>query len=142
MKKLILFSLIVCLFASCKKDNKEDSPPRSALLTTGTWKITAFLTDDDGNGSFEYDLYAVLPACWKDNYFTFKVGGVLEMNEGATKCDPLDSQTENSTWALLENDSKLSLDGDPFVIETLTNTTLRIRDVDPIDGTQITMTRQ
>ena len=53
------------------------------MLTTGTWKITAIMTDNDGNGSYEFDTYQLIPACGKDNFLTFKTNGELDTDEVA-----------------------------------------------------------
>lgn len=127
MKKIKLTILLLAvLFTACSK--KDKSPSRNELLTTGTWKITASENDDDGNGTYETDNYAGFLDCFKDNFVTFKPGGQLEMDEGPTKCDPLDPQTETDSWNLTNNDNTLVVGGDSYQILELSNTTFRFKE--------------
>ena len=110
MKKTSLFiALALFLFASCNKKDKVMS--KTDILTSGTWKITALVEDNDGNGSYETDVYALLQPCTKDDYYTFRSGGQLEMNEGPSKCDPADPQTDNVNWQFTNNETKINIDG-------------------------------
>src|SRR5688500_8216772 len=92
---IFLAILLSATFSSCKKE-KEQS--RTDILTSGQWKIAAFTMtpprDFDLDGDLDSDIYALLDACEKDNYFIFKSDGKLEFYEGATKCDPLDPNYE------------------------------------------------
>jgi len=125
MKKTIsLFSaaLILFLTPACKKDKGES---KTELLTSGSWKITAVVSDDDGNGSYETNEFASFPACFIDNIFTFKTNGQLELDEGLSKCDVMDPQTETATWQLTQNETYLKIDSDEWKLEELTASTLK-----------------
>jgi Lipocalin-like domain/Prokaryotic membrane lipoprotein lipid attachment site len=126
MKKLLFPLLSLLLLAACSK--KDQGPTRTELLTSGSWNLTASELDDDGNGTYEIDLYASFDACFKDNFVTFQSNGQMVLDEGLTKCDPNDPQTENSTWQLSADGSKLTVDGDTYDILELSNSTLRIKD--------------
>lgn len=117
--------LLAVLFTACNK--KDKSPSRSELLTTGSWKITASESDNDANGTYETDNYASFNDCFKDNIFTFKMGGQAELDEGPTKCDPMDPQTEIASWQLTNNDNNLVVDGDTYTILELSTSTLRFK---------------
>ncbi len=124
MKKTICsFALLTLFFAACSKKDKTQS--KSELLTSGTWKLTAAEEDADGNGTYESDNYAFFADCFKDNYYTFQTSGILEMNEGPTKCAPADPQTETGAWQLTQNETHLKIDGDEWILQELTTTTLR-----------------
>ncbi|HEX4849319.1 MAG TPA: hypothetical protein VFV08_00870, partial [Puia sp.] len=114
MKKLSLFCTFACIlliiFTACKKSNKSAS--KTDMLTSGTWKMTALHSDTDGNGSFETDEFSGFPSCVQDNFFTFKSGGDFITDDGATKCDPADDQTQTSSWAFSQNETKITIDGD------------------------------
>jgi hypothetical protein len=143
MKKLSLLLLLSALFFACKKDNNNGkSLSKTEIVTTGTWKITAIVSDNDGDASKETNEYAMFPSCNKDDYYTFKVGGVLERNEGPTKCDPIDPQIDNRAWQLTQNETKLVIDGDEYIIDELTTTTLRFENVEASYGTMFTMTKR
>lgn len=127
MKKIKLTTLFLAiLFTACSK--KDKSPSRSEMLTSGTWKITASETDNDGNGSYETDNYAIFLDCFKDNFVTFKNGGQLELDEGPTKCDPMDPQTETDSWSLTNNDNTLVVGSDSYEILELSNSTFRFKE--------------
>ncbi len=133
MKKMILFSIATCLFfcMACKKD-KDKTLTKTEMITAGSYNLTAVRSDNDGDGIYEDDDYATFDACFKDNYYSFRTDGKVEMNEGATKCDPMDPQTELNDWHFASNETRLVIGTGSFVIdysiEVLDNTTLRIKE--------------
>ena len=113
---------------SCKKDTPTKT--RTELLTTGSWKRTALTSnpayDWYNNGTSGTDILAYMWPCEKDDFETYKPNGVLEINEGSTKCDPSADQTWSVTWALKNNDSEIRFeDSYNVTIDELTETTLR-----------------
>jgi len=142
MKKTsILIILSIFLFAACNKKDKVMS--KTDILTSGTWKITALVEDNDGNGSYETDAYALFQPCTKDDYYTFKSGGQLEMNEGPSKCDPADPQTDNVSWQFTSNETKINVDGTEYDIDALNNSTFRIKENYPgLYGAMLTFTKR
>lgn len=115
-------------FLSCKKDSPAKS--RTELLTTGSWKRSALTSnpayDWYNNGTSGTDILAYMWPCEKDDFETYQLNGVLEINEGPSKCDPSADQTWTVTWALKDNDSKIRFEGtyDATIVE-LTETTLK-----------------
>src|SRR6188474_2724569 len=80
MKRLILYLFATFFFMSSCNDHlkieKNNDPQRYAdSQFVGTWKITAINSDVawdyDGNGTTETNIFATLPACDKDNLYTF-----------------------------------------------------------------------
>jgi len=128
MKKLILSTtlLFVILFSACKKDEPENAT-RTELLTNGSWVITAFMSDEDANGTYEINDYALIPNCIKDNYYTFKTNFELETNEGATKCSSTDPQIFVLLWNFSNSETVLVIDTDAQNILELTATTLKLK---------------
>ena len=126
MKKLISLPtlFLILLLAGCSKKDKVAVASKTDLLTSGSWKPTAIVSDDDGNGSYETDVYAGFSDCFKDNYWTFKTNGALELNEGPTKCSPTDPQTEAGTWQLSQNETHLAINSDEWILQELTASTL------------------
>lgn len=53
------------------------------------------------------------PACQQDNIERFETDGSLAFDEGATKCDPTDPQTEAGTWAFYDSETKLIFEPGP-----------------------------
>ena len=125
MKKTISITTLffILLFVACNK--KDTAASKTELLTSGTWKLTAVVADEDGNGTYETDRFATFSDCFKDNFYTFFAGGSAELNEGLTKCNPTDPQTETGTWQLTQNETHLKIDGDEWKLEELTTSTLK-----------------
>jgi len=131
---LVLAIAAATTFLACKKDKKDSNTgkTKTELITTGTWKMTAFTTnpaqDLDSDGDVETNVFDYLEACFKDDITTFKTNGTAEVNEGATKCDPTDPQTFSISWSFTANETKLVVDGEEFTLTELTATTIKIKD--------------
>lgn len=128
--KLILTAFIMLALAttSCKKSS---TPGKSAaeLLTQKTWLYQTSGIDADRNGTI--DTADDTDDCEKDNSFTFNTNGSGVMDEGATKCDSGDPQTENFSWVLSNNNTQLALTGGTNTtmsgtIQTLSETALTV----------------
>jgi hypothetical protein len=124
---VILITLIGAVTMGCEKDKEQT---RMDLLTSGQWKVISFtLTppiDIDGDGDVDADAYALMDACQKDDYLVFKRDGKYEANEGLTKCDPLDPQSELLDWSFVNEEKELIMDGDRVTIQELTESRLRL----------------
>ncbi len=129
MKKIFLLTAIwICLFSiGCNKDDDDTAASKKDLLTAGSWKLTAVVSDDDGDGTYETNDFIYFFDCYTDNYYIFKTNGELELNEGATKCDPADPQTETANWQLTNNETTLVIEGDSYAIEELNTSTLKLK---------------
>ena len=124
---LILMTLTVAITMGCKKDKEQT---RMDLLTNGQWKVISFTVtppvDLDGDGDVDSDAYALMDACERDDYFIFKRDGKYEINEGATKCDASDPQTEVLDWSFVNDEKELIMDGDRLTIHELSGSRLRL----------------
>ena len=145
MKKLLLIALyylLIFALPSCKKES--DKPvSKTELLTSGSWKITAFHEDDDGDGIFERDVFPLLDACYTDNYYTFKANGQFEMNESSAKCDGADPQTDVTSWQLTQDEKNLVIDTDSYVIDELSRTILKVKQIVPgLYGEMLTLQKR
>lgn len=118
---LITFGLTI-VFAACKKDESEDPPSNTELLTSSNWKMTAFtinpgfpIFDNEGNviGTSE-DVFAETESCSIDDTFKFNTDLSVVFDEGASKCDDNDPQTSPGTWAFKTNETILSLTSDGY----------------------------
>ena len=98
---LSMATLVLTLFA-CKKD--AAAPTKTELLTAQSWKLTAAETTANGT---KLDIFATMKACEKDNFETYKTDKTYIEDEGATKCDPTDPQTQQAKWAFSTNETKL-----------------------------------
>lgn len=118
---LILPVLVIISFASCKKDSKKSN---MELITQSAWKLQTVGIDNDKNGTV--DLEDAIDACTKDDLTTFATNGTGVVDEGATKCDPLDPQTTNFTWSFANNETELVYDGDTYKIFSLDESFIKI----------------
>lgn len=113
MKKQIFFlsacfSLMILSIPACQKDETTPVPKtKTELLTQGSWKFsTATL-----NGS---DVSSQLPACQRDNIMTFAAAGTGTVDEGPTKCNSGDPQTNNFTWSFQSSETILQMSAPIF----------------------------
>lgn len=136
MKKIFLQLLIssfgvVVIFISCKKDKEDNATKtKTGLITSGSWKRTALTSDPaydwNGNGVFDTNILNTMLPCEKDNFDTYKTNGMIETDEGPTKCNSLDPQTWSETWRFADNETKIIFDGtDEYALIELTATALK-----------------
>ena len=130
--------LMICV--ACKKDNKES---RMNLITSGNWKITALTIvpgyDIDGDGDLDTDIFQDFDLCEKDDYYIFKSNGVLEVDEGPSKCQPSDPQLTTGSWSFANQETEIIFDGMQGTIEELSSSRFRMRFEDRGETTTITM---
>lgn len=148
----------ILLFASCDKatTNPSTTPTpntptktKKDYLLEGKWQVTSMVAvsnyKDTTKGidtTFTQDNVEDFEACEKDNTLTFLTSGKILGDEGATKCDPADPQTDSTgTWSLNSDFSKLTIveTGDPaqtFGLDEANATTLKMTLIDEgVDGT-------
>jgi len=146
MKKItkiafLLLSIGIVFLTSCKVGDQDETP---VTPPTNTEKITEknFYFSDldysiDGTTAFSY---SDLDDCEKDDFTRFEKDGTALDDEGVTKCDAADPQTDPFTWLFLANETELQLNfgmGDLQVYSILTNdgTTLKLRITETEDAT-------
>jgi Lipocalin-like domain len=130
VKHLSLLAFVAITTFACKKD--EAVVDNTTLITTGKWKQISETTAG-------VDTYASFLACEKDNTLAFATTGTATFDEGATKCDPADAQTETATWAFSGTDKKTVVltqggFGITFTINELTTTSLKWQYTNPFDN--------
>jgi hypothetical protein len=101
MNKLQLATLITCtvVMSACSKQTTISQMPADNLaanLQSGDWKMTAFTTSPALNGVT--DVIANMPPCANDNLLQFRANGLFVLDEGPTKCNASDAQTDAGTW--------------------------------------------
>ena len=129
MKRIILVTTVILftITIGCKKDDDDIAASKKEILINGSWKINAAVSDEDGDGTYETNNYLDFDACSTDDYYIFHNDGKLEINEGPSKCDLSDPQTISLNWQLANNETILIVDSEAHTIETLNNTTLKIK---------------
>jgi len=130
-KTLLILASVSLFFASCSKsdDSGTGSTGGTTSLTSGKWVITSSNSLIQAQNT---DIWALFPACQKDNQFTFNTNNTLTTDEGALKCDPNAAQQVTAgTWTLTNNDAQLTVsDGNTTIVSTvltLDNNNLKIR---------------
>lgn len=125
--------LFLSILSSCKEDEDIVLPKtKTELITAAPWKRTALISmpayDWNANGVFDTNILNIMFPCEKDNFDTYKSNGIIETDEGPTKCNSMDDQTWTATWKFIDNETKIIFNGtDEYILEELTTTTLRFR---------------
>ena len=141
MKTLIFCSLV--LFAACKKDSSSVNV--EATLTTGKWQLSDATVGIPGS-SLTIDVYDSIPACVRDNFYTFAADGTLTVDEGATKCNSGDPQTATANWKLLNNNTQLQgvdvtgVSNTTATIVLINSSTLQLQDTTTYSGYSVSAT--
>lgn len=144
MKYIIIASVICLGFLSCEKDDSNNTPTKTALITQSAWKYDDAGADLDKNGSIDFSFTSQIPPCVTDNTLTLRTDGTGTVDEGATKCDASDPQTTAVTWSFANNETTLNLGGGGLLgisgqmkIVTLDQTNLTLSKDTTYQGTQV-----
>ena len=110
---------------SCKKETPTPTPipapTKTELITGGNWMLTSYVMDN-----VEY--YDQIASCQQDNLTIFNTNNTVTIDEGPTKCDPIDPQTsDGGAWSFNPTETLITLDGSEYELEILNSTTLKIK---------------
>jgi hypothetical protein len=101
---LIVSISMVFALSGCKKDKDETPPPapktKTELITQGNWKFSKAMM-----GSM--DVSGMITGCQKDNTLTFQTTGNGTIDEGLSKCNDGDPQTNPFTWNFANSETVL-----------------------------------
>jgi len=135
-----LLFLVAC-FGACKKSSPQVKT-KIELLAQSTWKLSTAVAAGFG------DITSQVPACYKDNIYTFVSDGSGTINESTNVCSP--TTAGPFTWSLLNNETTLHLSAtiftggsSDFTLTSLTETNLVISQVvtiAPLPATNVTFT--
>ncbi|MBD0258763.1 MAG: lipocalin family protein [Cytophagales bacterium] len=112
------FALLIAIFslftlASCDKNKDPKAKSKEDMLTEKKWKTTAFTINpgilDPESGTVITDFYAQYDDCDKDDYVQFMKNGQFISDQGATRCDASDPQTETGTWVFIGDKTKITI---------------------------------
>ena len=111
MKKLLILStaIFALMATSCKKDTETCTLSSSSIA--GAYKIASILYKADAQTP-AVDQVTLMDPCEKDDIISFNANGTWTLTEGATSCNPANS--DNGNWSFVG--SVFSLDGDSFTI--------------------------
>ncbi len=99
--KSFLLLITACIFTvSCKKEDKPAADNTISLLQNKNWKLTAASEKSVYGTVNVYNDY--LEDCNRDDLYMFKTGNVFMLDEGPSKCNPADDQTQSGTWSYTE----------------------------------------
>jgi hypothetical protein len=144
MKKIqIVFAAGIMMFClACKKESKTSN---TDLITSGNWKLSAITVnpgyDYNGDGTIDTDIYALYEPCEKDDYYTFKKNGTMEINEGSSKCDPSSPQVSTVDWQFANNEKSIIIDGEQATIVEISANRLQLKYDDYGETTNVTMVK-
>lgn len=144
MKSLNLVTSLVIsaavFFTACSKSDSSTSKTKTELITQGSWKFSGATV----NG---VDVSSLLQTCQKDNVLTFSSNGSGTLDEGATKCNSSDPQTDPFTWSFMTNETVLHVSqvfftggSSDFTIVTLSDSQLVLSQPITISSTTQTAT--
>jgi hypothetical protein len=129
---MISLLAFIIVLPACNKDDDDNTPSaktKTELLTTGTWKFSTATSSG-------VDVASSIPACIRDNIYTFVVGGTGTLNEGIAKCNTNDPQNPPFTWNFNSTEtvlhiSALALPGgsNDFTLVSISETQLVISQV-------------
>lgn len=143
MKRFVVF-ITACLlvsFYSCKKD---DDPTNTELLCSQPWMLSASTFDPPFHitdfGAIT-DYYAILAPCRKDDIWSFKTNGDYTIEDGASKCNPLDPTVlEFGSWVFNTDETVITTSTTYYYTEytilELSSQTLQVRStlIDTLDN--------
>ena len=117
---------------SCKKETPTPTPipapTKTELLTGGNWMLTSYVMDN-----VEY--YDQIASCQQDNLTIFNTNNTVTIDEGPTKCDPIDPQTsDGGAWSFNPTETLITLNSSEYELEILNSTTLKIKNTAQIAG--------
>ena len=139
-KQLILLATCLALASlflpACNKGDDSPAPKtKTQLVTQSTWRFSAATVGGTDVSSF-------LQACQKDNTLTFSTNGTGVMDEGATRCNGSDPQTNPFTWNFQNSETTLFVSttlftggSSTFTLVNLTETQLVLSQTITVSGT-------
>lgn len=116
---LLSLSLLGAAWA-CKKKEPEPTTP-TQLLTSRKWQLRSTIFSFPGAQDVEY--FNLIRPCSRDDYQQFNLPNVLVTDEGAIRCSTALPQARTGTWALSNDDTRLSMGNKDTII---TYTVLRL----------------
>ena len=143
MKKQVFVSLsIISLFfvQSCKESDPEPTKTKTELLCASPWIMKSATVDPSINigGTMISDIFSQYESCEKDDLVKYESNKTGNYDEGATKCNASDPQSQPFTWTFDLTETKITEDGVTYDVVQLDANTLKysaVLDGDDIGGT-------
>lgn len=104
MKKILIATVMLAAFVSCKKSTPKSSCAVTETSILGTYKIESY---KDASNT---DLFASFPACQKDDTYQFAASGVVNFADAGEVCQGVPPGPGSNSWMLMSNNTVISLD--------------------------------
>lgn len=129
MKKLIFISIsiLTIVTTSCKKETETCTLSSTSIV--GSYKIASILYKENAQTPVVDD-FTTYDACEKDDILTFNSNGNWTLTEGATSCNPANS--DDGSWSLVG--SIFTVDGESLIISNFSCTEFTLNQSDPATG--------
>lgn len=120
----IAFTGILLMILPCCEKQAAAADDKMTILTTGTWRLTSYISYTITG---IVDVYASYSDCRKDDLLSFNKDGTAEINEGPSKCDASDPQSQFIQWRFLNDQgSRIEINGAEFIVDKLEDNEFRI----------------
>lgn len=106
---LVTLSVLVVLFAACKKNDSTTSAEED--LRSGTWRRTSgkmIVKDSLTHGDSLRDYLLTEPDCRKDNSLQFKENNIGILDHGTINCGPAEANSQ-FYWEVSKDEKHISL---------------------------------
>lgn len=136
-KQLLLTSFILAIaflfLPGCEKE-KDTAPAKTKtqLLSQATWKFSAATVGGT-------DVSAFLQTCQKDNILTFVAAGTGTIDEGTTKCNTADPQSNPFTWNFQSGETILFISATLFTGGSSTFTLVSLSETQLVVSQNVTV---
>lgn len=124
--------IILSITFACKRKKDPTPETNTQKLVGKNWKMVAMTVSPSIGGNT--DLFTPAPNCEKDNFLNFSANGKFVANEGASKCQPNNPQTETLDWSWTDNETKIVMDGESSDVLQNDGNVLRLRTPTEIEG--------
>lgn len=135
--KLIIIGILLFSLAACSKDDNSATttptptppqPDKMKLISAKPWKYFAWtvspgLKDSAGNTFTNY--LANLAPCMRDDIFVFEANTNLTIDQGPTKCDPNDDQTNIGLWFFVNNQTAVKMNNVTYGLAMISADSMR-----------------
>lgn len=111
MALLMMSTIIVSVMTSCEKDDDNDGDSKENTLKSTSWKSQTIKINPAivVMGVSMSELSDMEDECDKDDYMTFKDGGILEYHNGTNLCEDETDETEYGQWKLSDDEKQLTI---------------------------------
>jgi hypothetical protein len=120
MQKMLIIPFFAAILLlgicwGCKKSSSSSSSPSNdvnvSLITQASWKYDTSGIDLDEDGKIDNNDIpdTVLKSCEKDDVFTFDKDSSGLIDEGPTKCNVANPQTDPLSWEFTSSDKVLNV---------------------------------